>query len=132
VKFNLDILATAVVYFIAGSGLVFAPQEILEALGQQPASVSIWALQLLGAAMLGMGWMNYLNKHTPVGGIYGKPLMLQNLLFAFPAFFFSITTWGENQDQSIFLFAAIVFGVIAAAFIVRMKSRGPGGSPSPE
>lgn len=124
-KTNFDILATSVTYLLIGLGLFFAPDVLLQAANQEPSLFMLWLAQVLGAAMLGMGWMNYLNKTSPIGGIYGRPLLLQNLMFAFPSFIFSFKSWQANPDQIIFLYAAVVFGLIGVAIMLRFLGKGP-------
>jgi hypothetical protein len=129
-KTNLDFLATAVLYAVLGLALVFSPDQVLGYTGQEASVSALWFLQILGAAMLGLGWMNYNNRHSPIGGIYGKPLLLQNIMVSFPSFFFSVTSWKDDPEQPLFLVAAIVFGLITAAFYFRMKGRGPSAAPA--
>ncbi len=124
-KTNIDVFASAITYFLLGLGLFFAPDKLLQAAAQEPTAYLLWSTQLLGAALLGLSWMNYLNKSAPIGGIYGRPLLLQNLMFAFPSFIFSFKSWQSHSEQTVFLFAAVIFGLIAAAFTLRFFGKGP-------
>lgn len=43
--------------------------------------MAVRLLQVLSAALLGMGFLNWFSKGNPMGGIYSRPLALQNFLF---------------------------------------------------
>lgn len=79
-------LSVAIIYFLIGMGLIFGPEELLRISGQESSSFWVWTIQLLGAALFGLGWVNYLNRAAAIGGIYGRPIVMQNLMFAFPSF----------------------------------------------
>ena len=64
-----------------GLALNFLPQEVAAALGLGNAPMAVLVLQVLSAALLGMGFLNWLSKGNPMGGIYSRPLALQNFLF---------------------------------------------------
>lgn len=118
-------LTIALIYFLFGLGLFFIPVELLRISEQESSPFSVWTIQLLGAALLGLGWMNYLNKTASIGGIYGRPLVLQNLMFAFPSFIFSVKSWMAHPDQTLFLVSSIIFGLAAATFTMRFFGKGP-------
>lgn len=118
-------LIIALIYFLLGLGLFFVPEELLRISEQESSPFSVWTLQLLGAALLGLGWMNYLNKTAVMGGIYGRPLVLQNLMFAFPSFIFSVKSWMAHPDLTLFIVSSIIFGLAAAVFTMRFWGKGP-------
>jgi len=78
---KIVLTASAVFLFGAGLALNFLPQEVAAGLGMAAASIAVLALQVLSAALLGMGFLNWLSKANPMGGIYSRPLALQNFLF---------------------------------------------------
>jgi hypothetical protein len=77
------IVLTVSAGFLCVMGLVldFLPQEAAAALGLGTLPMAVLILQVLSAALLGMGFLNWLSKGNPMGGIYSRPLALQNLLF---------------------------------------------------
>jgi hypothetical protein len=72
--------------FIGGLALLFAPDAILPRLAPGlPASAS-WIGQLIAAAWLGVGSLNWLSRNAILGGIYGRPVVLANaVLYAITA-----------------------------------------------
>ena len=74
---NLMIATSA---YLAGGGIaaLFAPAELLGALGA-PASEPLPVLvQVLGALYFAFGIVNWMAKDNVIGGIYSRPLALGN------------------------------------------------------
>lgn len=71
-------LATTAALILLGLGVacVFAPEEVSAALTGQNNPL---AFSLLGAALVGLGAVNWVTRHQPMGGIYGRPVVLANL-----------------------------------------------------
>jgi hypothetical protein len=69
---------SALVLLVGGLAFLFAPDVLLPALvpGFPPAAA--WLGQLLGAAWLGVGALNWLQRTAVLGGIYGRPVVLAN------------------------------------------------------
>src|SRR4051812_12424399 len=63
--------------------MLFAPDALLPALipGFPPAGA--WLGQLLAAAWLGIAALNWLQRSVILGGIYGRPVVLVNLVLYF-------------------------------------------------
>ena len=79
---RLILMATAAVAAVCGAALLFAPEEILRALGGgalAPPAAS-FALQICGGALFGFAMLNWMARGTRVGGIYARPLALANFL----------------------------------------------------
>jgi hypothetical protein len=62
---------------LAGS---FLPREALQWLGSPPSAPLELMLQVLGALSLGFAMLDWMSRHTVIGGIYGRPLVVGNLL----------------------------------------------------
>jgi len=64
---------------VGGLVLPFAPDAVLPAFvpGFPPAAV--WLGQLLGAAWLAVAALNWLQRESILGGIYGRPVVLANV-----------------------------------------------------
>lgn len=76
---------TAVLAGAAGLAALFAPDEILRALTTGGAAAAMppaaaFVLQLCGGALFGFAMLNWAARGTKVGGIYGRPLALGNLV----------------------------------------------------
>ena len=65
--------------FLGGVGvlLLFAPEEVGGTLVPAPGVASPF-LQLLGAGLLGFGTLNWIGRHHPLGGIYGRAIVASN------------------------------------------------------
>lgn len=81
-KPNLLLTASAIVYFGAGVLLLFAPQELLQSAGAKGSTLDFGVLQLIGGALLGYFMLNWTNRYSRVGGIYGRPVQLANFMHA--------------------------------------------------
>jgi hypothetical protein len=66
-----------------GIALLFLPDSILPALAPGFPAHATWLGQLVGAGWLAVAALNWLNKRTLIGGIYGRPLVLANLILYF-------------------------------------------------
>ena len=60
-----------------GALLLFAPDEVGGLLVPAPGVASPF-LQLLGAGLLGFGALNWIGRHHPLGGIYGRAIVAGN------------------------------------------------------
>ncbi len=75
---KLIMSANAILLGTLGVAFTFAPDWILEnfAIAQTPALLLI--LQLLGALYVSFAMLNWMVKHSLIGGIYNKPIALAN------------------------------------------------------
>jgi hypothetical protein len=73
--------ASAGLLGVAGHALVFAPREVLAYLAPGTPTAATWIGQLLGAALIGLAWLNWLNRGALLGGIYARPVVLANAVF---------------------------------------------------
>lgn len=73
-------ITSAVFMGILGIGLTFLPNEIARYFGKELDIISQLTLQLSGALYLGFAMVNWMAKHNLMGGIYGKPLNIGNLV----------------------------------------------------
>ncbi len=76
---------SAIGYFVGAVALVFAPQETAAALGASAGPGQAVLLQVVGSALLGFAMLNWSSRHSRLGGIYGRPLLLANLAFTMTA-----------------------------------------------
>lgn len=75
----LTLYATALL--LAGVALLFAPEEVGTYTSQAAGGHALF-VQLLGAAFIGFGAANWIARHSPVGGIYGRAIVLGNQAFS--------------------------------------------------
>jgi hypothetical protein len=79
--FSKSLLAASAVYMgAAGLGLTFMAEELLRHVRQPDAPILMVFVQTVGALYLAFAVLNWLLRGSIVGGIYGRPLALANLL----------------------------------------------------
>lgn len=103
--------------FLLGGALpaIFAPQEVAEVLGSRGRLAGPVLVQLLGAALFGLGFLDWFSRYSAIGGIYGRPVLVANLSF----FFIAATTLGRHAGgdggPAAWLLAGVT-GLLAAWF----------------
>ncbi len=111
---DLVIGASAILMGVSGLLLSFAPQETAVALGAEaPAALHGLALQLLGASQLGWAMINWMSRHSRFGGIYGRPLIVGNLLHFFAG---GSAILKSSGSSTILLSAGAVYALFAIVF----------------
>lgn len=73
-------IGSAAFMAILGSIGLFAPQELLRALGQDAVGAMSSLVQTAGGLYLGFAATNWTAKESTIGGIYSRPLSLGNFL----------------------------------------------------
>lgn len=68
---------SAVWLAVLGAALLFAPDEVREVI-MPSATGGAALLQVLGAALLGFGAMNWTARGSALGGIYGRAVVMAN------------------------------------------------------
>jgi len=71
---------SAAVLAVVGLAGSFLPRELLQWLGSPPSVPLELMLQVLGALSLGFAMLDWMARHTVIGGIYGRPVVVGNLL----------------------------------------------------
>jgi hypothetical protein len=62
---------------------VFAPDVVLSRLVGSTSSTAEILVQLMGALYVGFGALNWMSKGSLMGGIYGRPVAVGNVLHFF-------------------------------------------------
>lgn len=103
---------------ILGIVLTFMPQEIGGWLGMaSQTGAEVLVLQLLGGTLFGFGMINYMGRNAILGGIYGKPIILGNMVFHFIVALELARYMFENDRFGFLLAGGILYAFLAAAFI---------------
>jgi hypothetical protein len=121
VKLNPLLVLASLVYGAVGLALTFAPNEMLAWTGVAPSFIVAWLGQLLGAALLGLAFLNWLQRHAVVGGIFGRPILLTNLTFLIVAFFASVRQLRAHHEP-LFAAVSVLLGILSVAFGLRLFS----------
>jgi hypothetical protein len=123
VKVNFLLLTAAAFYGVAGVALLFAPEEILTALGEAATPFVAWLMQAFGAALLGFAWLNWFHRYTLTGGILGRPVLMPNLAFASISFWLALGAWRRAGGSLPLGSVAAGFGLLSVAFGARLFAR---------
>ena len=104
---------------MGGTGvvLIFAPQEVSVFFGfGEAALLSAVPFQLLGALYFGFAMTNWTAKANLIGGIYGRPVAIGNLVHFMVASLALVKAY--SAGVSIILLPAVVYAGFAIAFAV--------------
>ena len=119
---------SALVLFIAGVVLLFAPDVVLPAIVSGFPASGAWLGQLLAAAWFGVAALNWLQRRVVLGGIYGRPTVLANVaLYFISALSLLRVLLGHGAPPLLWL-AVVVTGALAVAYGALLL-RGPFGAP---
>jgi hypothetical protein len=115
---------SAVLQLIGGAGLLFTPDVILGALAPAMPASTLWIGQLLAAAWMGMAALNWLQRATVIGGIYGRPIVCANfVLFFVSAMSMTRVVRSPPVPWGAWLLAGVFFAM--AAVYAALLFRGP-------
>ena len=85
-KYTKSLMIICAIFLaVNGFGLSFFPDEISLLLTNDANHIFILILQILGALYLGFSYINWMSKNSLIGGIYNKPLLIENTLHFFTA-----------------------------------------------
>lgn len=73
--------ASALLLSVTGFAFVFAARDMLVLLAPGTPRAATWIGHLLGAALVGLGCLNWFSRHTLLGGIYARAAVLANTMF---------------------------------------------------
>lgn len=108
--------ASAGVLLLAGLALLFAADAILPRLIPSFPASGGWLGQLLGAAWLGVAALNWLNKGSRLGGIYGRPVVLTNAALYFVSAMVMLKRAALPDPPAVTIAFTLVFVVFAGLY----------------
>lgn len=117
---NWLLSASALAYFAAAIPLIFAPEETSTLLGGSAAGGQLALLQVLGSALLGFALLNWSNRYSRLGGIFGKPLVLANLAHALTAFLLLVRVAAKDPGYLPVALPTAGYFALALAFAIRL------------
>ena len=115
---------SAALLLAGGLALRFAPDALLPALAPGFPASAAWLGQLLGAAWLGVAALDWLQRRTLLGGIYGRPVVFANLVLYFVGALALLRTLREPAVPRALWWLAVPAAVMALAYGVLLL-RGP-------
>lgn len=118
---------SALVLAAGGVALLFASDELLpRAIAGMPAGAAVLG-QLVAAGWLALAWLNWNQRHTIVGGIYGRLTVLPTLaLYMVSAFSLAHPVLAGGAPVAL-VALAVLFGVLALVYAALLL-QGPFGA----
>ena len=117
--------ASALFFGLAGAGATFLPAELLTHVRQPDARILVVFIQTLGALYLALAMLNWMSRGATIGGIYGRPLIVANLLYFMMTGILLVRWAAGGAPPGIIVLAAI--HVLFATFFGAVMF----GSPTP-
>ncbi|UGB36822.1 hypothetical protein [Frateuria soli] len=122
--------SSALVLGAGGIVLLFGSDVLLPRLVPGASASATVLGQLISAGWLALAWLNWNQRRMLVGGIYGRPTVLANLmLYLVSAFSLGHPAMGGGASP-VLLFLTVVFGVLAVVYGALLM-RGPFGNDTP-
>lgn len=128
---NWLLSATAILYFVAATALLFAPEELSSLLGAPAGVGQIALLQVIGSALFGFSMLNWSNRYSRLAGILGKPLVLANFSHTATAFLLLVRPLSRDFTFLPLAIPTVAYLALAIAFGSRLfVSTAPAETPS--
>jgi hypothetical protein len=112
---NRLLVAVSVVYAAAGLLLLFLPEVVLARSSPVMPPIALWITGLLGGALFAFALLNWYQRHTMMGGIYGRPLLFANLMLMSNVAFSSLRMWRAEHDP-VYAISCLIGAVFLVAF----------------
>jgi len=115
---NIRFLMSLSAAFFAtlGVGITFLPQELLAHVGAPSDGIVVLLMQILGALYLGFAMLNWMNKGSHIGGIYGRPVSMANF-FNFAIGGVALVKWLTAEPVALEVAVmALIYSVFAVWF----------------
>jgi hypothetical protein len=120
----------AMVLGIGGVALLFGSDELLPRLVPgMPASATVLG-QLISAGWLALAWLNWNQRRMIVGGIYGRPTVLANLMLYLVSAFSLGHPVMAGGASPVTRCLTVLFAVMAVLYGALLM-RGPFGADTP-
>jgi len=117
--------ASAVFLSVLGAAATFLPQEILARAGAAPVGFSVELVQTTGALYLGFAMLNWMAQGNLVGGIYGRPVTIGNLVHFTIAALALLKSVLAGQRAEEVIVGAVAYTAFAILFAVVAFGRPP-------
>jgi hypothetical protein len=130
-KYTSKLLTSyAATLVLIGIALLFVPDEVSAAMSQEEDPAHALSVQLLGSAFIGFAFSNWIVRHAPVGGVYGRSVVLGNQAFSLVGALALIGSFPEKPGPAFWILLFVFAG--GAALHGMLLLRGPRLSGSRE
>ncbi len=115
---KIVLVSSAAFNAVLGILFTFLPQETGSWIGTaEQTGADLVITQILGSALLGIAVTNYMSRGAVIGGIYGKPLLLGNLIFHLASGLGLIKFVFNSGEWLLFGIPSLIYLVLTAGFI---------------
>jgi hypothetical protein len=111
---------SAAVYFVAAIPLIFAPAELCRYFDAGAGEGYNVLLQALGSALLGFAMLNWSNRFSRLGGVFGRPIIMANLGHTATAFLLLVRAAVEEPGYLPLAVPTVAYLVLAVGFGSRL------------
>lgn len=112
------LISSAAINGIIGFFITFLPQETGQFIGTtEMNSADLLLMQIMGSALIAIAITNFMARGATVGGIYGKPIQLGNLIFHVAAVLGLIKYLVHSGEWIIIGIPSLLFTALAVGFI---------------
>jgi len=116
---------SAFVNGITGIVISFFPRETGKLINTSSQSgTDLLLIKLIGATLFGYGVMNFLARNSVIGGIYGKPMVIGNMIFHLIVGGQLLKFIAGGSAAIPLIPAAVIYTLLAAGFL-RMNFTSP-------
>lgn len=112
---NPLLVAASIACGVPGLLLLFGADEVLVRAGAPAVPMATWMVGLLGGTLVALALMNWFQRHSLLGGIYGRPLVIANTLVFTNACFSSLRMW-RTTGGMVYASATVVSALLMVAF----------------
>jgi hypothetical protein len=113
---RLLMTASALVLALLGLPCTFAPDMVLKELTGSTSGAAELLVQVMGALYLGFAGLNWMGRANLIGGIYGRPVAIGNLMHFLVAAI-ALLKYAPNATPSAPAWVlAAIYAVLAVAF----------------
>lgn len=111
------LLSTSALFLgILGIAGTFIPAELLHLVEKEPVPEFVIVIQIMGGLYLGFALLNWMNRTAPMGGIYGKPVAMANLLHFLVVGLMLIKEAIQGDLGNAFIFLSVLYSAFALGF----------------
>lgn len=111
-------ISSAVFNALLGVLFTFIPQETGAYIGTaEQTATDLVLMQILGAALIGIAMTNYMSRGAVLGGIYGKPLLLGNLVYHLASGLALLKFAFNSGEWILFGIPALLYLILTTGFI---------------
>jgi len=123
--------ASALALALLGLPCIFAPEVVLQRLAGSSNAGAELIVQITGALYLGFAGLNWMGKGNLIGGIYGRPVAIGNLLHFLVAAIALIKSASAMGGPRFLWPIALGYASFALGFAL-IVFRNPVSSPAPK